>query len=1709
MPLVANVKLDATTSFLMTNAEASLFTGYGAIDIKGHLDVDNTRVAVLQWNSWFNSILEHRFNAKMQYQTLELTVVANNNKGRDMTYEVTHVKDQKLISSFGINADYNYDDEVKNMDFKGTIVLQGEKSSIDLHNSCNRTHVDTLLSFQAKQNVVELKHHTHWKTDDSTGKKTLHSSFELTSPFDYMKKSSCQADFYTQWQAGISAGGKLDFKANDDQVLIEFDAKSKQDKEVTQIDIAGKMDGTLGSSGFEGQVKMVDQGFFATTSLTKDQSQPLLIRLALTRPDQGASLDFEVEIPNESAVHLKGEWQVDKDEEANPQMRLKSSFVVNNESIYEISSKIKLEGSGIKVFAKLLTKYDFAMELSGSLIKKHNEMSAELSITDVVQFKSDLSWEFGENKFSVKGDVNVIKDVDKYHLGLFVDFNSEASLVMSRNERFWNSLVKMTNDETTFSVHGQVKTNDNEGDIGIQYEKAANAFTAEYKCNEKVFKLNGHFEVDTSSYGLKTTFLSEGLPAMKKFDIEALLDMTKPSETKLAMKGSADNNHKIEITGLLKPDSGELSVMLHLPVVNLEDVQVKGQFEISSNGGKVKLETGPSQDFVLEWKSSPGESLLLLSTPFQSLTSLSLSKIQQSNQNINDLTLHLKVNDEDLAVFKGSFEPQNRVIDIKFNSILASMSEICLTANMRSATDFDLRVLYNDLIEARLFGKATQGATEFSAKLLSSKFGANYISSFRYDVNHSNEKVFELLLVGNDHKSTMLSKLLPDQALIKVESWLLDGPKVIQADWDLDQGVFQVIAKDGDNELVTGQMLFAGINDNDPYDGTANITAKAFFLANDINIYTKFDIGGLSKEAEMSMAVGGHFITLSTLYKMTEDTFNGKMLWMSSISGYESATLNARYNIAVEPTAYLSIERNGKMDFIKTKLTFDSVIPTVRIMTSFPYFERLVLKGSLNNNPRHKQGDIVLSRNDNPMLALSWTMKSSDNWEDGEVIIDILTPISDWETINMEAGWKGENDPYAVKLKLSKGGEEISAKGKLSMRQREFSLSMVTPFENYESISLSGKLGTTSLGKHFGVAYENNAVRRDLSFAYDYDAQQRALVQIKTPLDDYKSIKIRTIRMADIGNVMDFGFETQGVNQKEFAMGLKYDFSKGLSDGMLLFKLKAPQILDWMGADIETKLDYSYEEVIFYFKKDGSVLASAKLTKQPHEINGDVTTPIPGYEKINLNLRSDFDSFSVVSVTINGKLASLRVDRVQYNGFDVKIVTPMKGYEDIEVQARYINNEVLEITVFKEEKKITKLIIDARVVDGMKLDVHWEATSSLWAKLSLSYEEGHILMTFKAPNKDWSVSSKYTDDGTVSITVLEVNIDGQILNYSSERVVKEGHITGQSKFFTNMESINFMAKKQETNYELKYSWDFKSPWSFVYKSSDNDQLTLLLDLNLDVEYPTKASLTGLLSYPELWQDDIKIEIELETDGSSTVDINVKYNNKQIKIELRSSALRSDNVDVKANLKSNISGFENLSASVTWLEKNGKAKGEVTLNKDGTKLFQGILALDSEPFRMKMRLQYGNNFQELEVKLSSPAPYTYKWSVSTDGFFKLNLALLFKTARGMETVEVKLASEGVLGFKPLTLSVKIATKHLDNNYGMTAVFEDKRGGNKAKLEFNAEIQSPTMVDVKVGAEVMGMSGEATLNFDLESQQKSFFARIAGMGKWYEVDGKAIW
>ena len=121
-----------------------------------------------------------------------------------------------------------------------------------------------------------------------------------------------------------------------------------------------------------------------------------------------------------------------------------------------------------------------------------------------------------------------------------------------------------------------------------------------------------------------------------------------------------------------------------------------------------------------------------------------------------------------------------------------------------------------------------------------------------------------------------------NRALLEFDSKWWQTKKVMEAIWDVNNGIIQIIAKNDEIEIHKSELTYE-FHPSNPFTGTANFTTTIPVIEIPLNIYTKFDIGGEKKNAAFILNSNDHFVTMSTIYHMTEDTFNGELLWKSSI----------------------------------------------------------------------------------------------------------------------------------------------------------------------------------------------------------------------------------------------------------------------------------------------------------------------------------------------------------------------------------------------------------------------------------------------------------------------------------------------------------------------------------------------------------------------------------------------------------------------------------------------------------------------------------------------------------------------------------------------------------------------------------------------------------------------------------------------------------
>ena len=1240
-PIAANIKMDINTTPIKANGQLTIKSPSArAFDVKSHFEFGNKHRAELTWASTFNSMVEHTVDAKIHvtgHQVYDVILKANNDKGVNALYQMTVMQGEKQLSEVKLDIT----NEMKTKHAKIVFGWNTIVTSVEVkHVVKGKTEYLSFVRIQSQEKVFLLKHNTKL-----TGDLKFYSNVELETPYVYMRKASTLVDIDIK-PTELKAKATATF--NDETLAIKTDGVIRLDNyQVKEVDVKADLDGFLGKMSGDAKFKKVPGQGASLIGNVNIANKPIKLTLSLKNIEGGA--EFVVKVDAETPFSLEGSYSRNADLTHLKEMlalTYKTDLVFKCTSEIEIESWTDIKATGIMdvpMFAEQPIDLSALFKLTTATLK------AELTVKDILTFTSEVT----DKRADIKAN---LKYLDTYAVALRGEMSGGLKSVMAtltKNAKVWKAEAKVTNNGVEMGFEGIYKCPEYQQQIEAKLDLSAQGFSVIYQFLEQKAKLTGSFMCDSPRVcTMAVQMENEFYDALKNIKIEGKLDAANMAQATVNLIGHANDAEALKVTGTMKETSGDLSITMNLPLVKITDFSAKAVYEISEKEGHATLTVRDTKNVDFSWKVEENLVRVHLITPLTSIKEVSVLAKRVSTLATKKINLDLDVNSERIVSFEGQME-RPRAIAMKLTTKIPALRTIEMAFNLNAFTDFHMAAAYNDIFEARLQGLLTRQAGKYAAKLrLPLHMGqAGYIASMEYDLTQHKE--FKMILQSNQWKNSLIGYIKANDAKLAME---LNG-----------------------NEVFVSTLKYNLVQS---LVGTADFTTKAKFLTKPITVVTKFDLAKEDKKVDVKMSIASKVIQSDMKFKMTHDTFDGVMVLKSDIATYEAATIKAKYNIATEPTAKLQIERNGKLNFVETKLKFDNIIPTVEITTSFPKFEKMIFKGNYNAMEKgHKQLDLALSRNDENIFVFALTSKPSANWQNADIVVTILTPITNWKTLNMELGWKSQRDPYALKIKLTRGTDEISFKGKVSLNEGEFSLKLVTPFTGFESVGLSGKLGTTSLGKHMGITFDNNSVKRDVRFAYDINEDNTAMVQIDTPLEHYKSIKIRSMMMADMGSQMDFSFETQG--KEDFAIGLKYDFSRGLSSGDLLIKM----INNGNNAiDLESKLEYNNVDFVlnngfdgmYYLKWKNTQLAYAKVERKIEAGTGHTTlvikTPVEGFENLKMELKSDYATTAFAAVEL-GKLGAYSADLKRTvtgptGHTKLSIKTPHPGFELLKMEAK-------------------------------------------------------------------------------------------------------------------------------------------------------------------------------------------------------------------------------------------------------------------------------------------------------------------------------------------------------------------------------------------------------------------------------------------------------
>ena len=168
-------------------------------------------------------------------------------------------------------------------------------------------------------------------------------------------------------------------------------------------------------------------------------------------------------------------------------------------------------------------------------------------------------------------------------------------------------------------------------------------------------------------------------------------------------------------------------------------------------------------------------------------------------------------------------------------------------------------------------------------------------------------------------------------------------------------------------------------------------------------------------------------------------------------------------------------------------------------------------------------------------------------------------------------------------------------------------------------------------------------------------------------------------------------------------------------------------------------------DVNLYFKNENDKVAYAKITRTPGHTEAEAYWK---YHKIEIEMKSDYITklFMSFQHKYNDKKKhefSLNIDKIGQNDYDASIKILKPGLSETYKGTIRHTYPITTIEIFVNDQKVSKFVLKwdfGEFQRGAKLpiptfykfDLKWEATDSLWAQVTSSYEIGIHEFTLKA-----------------------------------------------------------------------------------------------------------------------------------------------------------------------------------------------------------------------------------------------------------------------------------------------------------------------------------------------------------------------------------------
>lgn len=407
---------------------------------------------------------------------------------------------------------------------------------------------------------------------------------------------------------------------------------------------------------------------------------------------------------------------------------------------------------------------------------------------------------------------------------------------------------------------------------------------------------------------------------------------------------------------------------------------------------------------------------------------------------------------------------------------------------------------------------------------------------------------------------------------------------------------------------------------------------------------------------------------------------------------YKPILVNASYSIAKQKlTGQILIQWDNKKIHIGSNLNFEFDM----MKTSGDFFIRHsdmdtdAANGSFGYNMIDPEITAhALGTYRNQKLGFGFSLLLGRNVCKGSLTVQ--TPFQNWENLSFSGQVNMSKPVHLAVITLSRNHEDITVSGLIrsDIYSSKFNVAMTSHILGFHSISVYGSYSAPNSSDHsIELAYDNNGKKVEIlvKLQVDNDSFLNAVMtegSLKTPFKGYETM------------LAHYSHNTKGNEKKadlqlvksswKFVVESECSFGSGIVNGKVKVELPFEDLKElsfslrygYTPSTLERTVNIvvSYNLVVvemagaLLISKDGSLMADAMIK-----------SPVGGYKQVKCNVAVSASKEKQKSVTLT--FSRDQEDYMMTGIFTFNsearlvIITPLKGYENIEARIGYIRND--------------------------------------------------------------------------------------------------------------------------------------------------------------------------------------------------------------------------------------------------------------------------------------------------------------------------------------------------------------------------------------------------------------------------------------------------